>query len=288
MLGRLAQSSKKNLITIIHFDVETRAYGEEEFSANDLLDGCLSLISIGSSGGIYSRGSDQLLVFMASSSSFSRKIGLPILYICLVPASSNLQHLHLEGTESISVILRERRALRRLDQPWSLILACPLEIPCCRNRRDGESTPRLDRDCLPLLECLGIGGVVTQLVEDLLDCLATVGYVLQRPSLKRFDVERTDVNRCAEAFIKTHDHKLVVLKADLSMGENYLLHVTQCLLFQGRIGQNGIGSCLAPMEGYLKSQLTMIGCWCPRRPPLSALSRSVVPARPNAIRAVRE
>ncbi|KAH6915558.1 hypothetical protein BKA70DRAFT_1178764 [Coprinopsis sp. MPI-PUGE-AT-0042] len=50
------------------------------------------LLVVASSGGVYSRGSGRLLVFMASSS-FSRTGGLQISYSVLIHASSILEHL---------------------------------------------------------------------------------------------------------------------------------------------------------------------------------------------------
>ncbi|KAH6874338.1 hypothetical protein BKA70DRAFT_259987 [Coprinopsis sp. MPI-PUGE-AT-0042] len=81
-------------------------------------------------------------------------------------------------------------ALGRLNQLRFIVLACPLVIPFCRNRVDPESDLRFDGDCLPLLECLGVDGVVTQLVEDLLTCLTTISL----PSLQRFDIQGTNVD----------------------------------------------------------------------------------------------
>ncbi|KAH6880963.1 hypothetical protein BKA70DRAFT_1238486 [Coprinopsis sp. MPI-PUGE-AT-0042] len=111
--------------------------------------------------------------------------GLPILYSFLVFASFTLQYLHLPpqlaGTEPSPVVGRRIRAL--------------------------------GRDCLPLLECLGVASVITQLAEDLNNCLITA----RLPSLQRFDVQATDTNPCVEAFVKAHGRKLVVLKADSSI-----------------------------------------------------------------------
>ncbi|KAH6915568.1 hypothetical protein BKA70DRAFT_1395413 [Coprinopsis sp. MPI-PUGE-AT-0042] len=116
------------------------------------------------------------------------------------PGSDRL--LQLAGTESSSAILRECSALGRLRQVRSLVPACPSAIPVWRNQVDAESVARLDSDCPPLLECLGTGGVFTRLFETSSIFSPPLG---------------TDANPRVGAFIKAHGHKLVIVKADLSL-----------------------------------------------------------------------
>ncbi|KAH6874339.1 hypothetical protein BKA70DRAFT_1480601 [Coprinopsis sp. MPI-PUGE-AT-0042] len=210
----LAQSQRKGLIKIIclglfHDPSKVRL-------VRRLVDGCSALTSLCASGAIYSRGSGPLLTLTAVSP-FARTPALPILYSSLGTASSTLQHLHLPLGLRLSrddfdaIVMREFAALGQLQRLKSLVLALAIQGPVPRSTITGP-TLCLDKDCLPQLQCLGIEGVGSPLFENVLECLSTVKF----PSLKRFDVEGTH-SSCVHTFLKTHGHKLVVLKAALSI-----------------------------------------------------------------------
>ncbi|KAH6880941.1 hypothetical protein BKA70DRAFT_1471394 [Coprinopsis sp. MPI-PUGE-AT-0042] len=116
------------------------------------------------------------------------------------------------GGDFDAIVMREFAALGQLQRLKSLVLALAIQGPVPRSMITGP-TLRLDEGCLPQLQCLGIEGVGSALFENVLECLSTVRF----PSLKRFDVEGTHSASCVHTFLKAHGHKLVVLKAALSI-----------------------------------------------------------------------
>ncbi|KAH6880971.1 hypothetical protein BKA70DRAFT_171408 [Coprinopsis sp. MPI-PUGE-AT-0042] len=210
----LARSERKSLIKIIYFELHPGPDPDDAISVNELVEGCSALASICASGMIYSRGSSPLVTLITLSPSI-RTRGLSILYSALNAASFSLQHLHLPlglaGNEADAIVLREISALGQLHQLKSLILAIRV---LASKRMRAERTPRLDKDCLPHLQCLGIDGDVdSPLAQKLLDCLTNV----RLPLLQRFDVHGSNFTSSCETFLRAHGHKLLVLTAVLGI-----------------------------------------------------------------------